>query len=386
MATKRDYYEVLGIERGASAEDIKKAYRKMAVKYHPDKNPGDKEAEEKFKEVGEAYEALSDPQKRAAYDQYGHAAFDRARGFGGGRGGAGGGFHDPFEIFREVFSGGAGGGSIFDDLFGGGSGRGDPSGPQRGSDLRYDMEISFEEAVRGAEKEISLTKLETCDVCSGSGAETGSSRKQCPTCHGRGQVVTARGIFSIAQTCPRCKGAGAIVDKPCRACSGEGRREKSSKVRLRIPAGVDTGARLRSSGNGEGGLRGGPAGDLYVVLHVKEHEIFQRDGDDLVCEVPIQFTEAALGAEIEVPTLTEPALIRIPPGTQNGTVFRLKGRGVKNVQGYGHGDLHVRVTVEVPTKLNATQKAKLAEFASLCDASVNPMRESFFQKAKKLFT
>jgi molecular chaperone DnaJ len=385
MPTKRDYYEALGVDRSASAEEIKKAYRKMAVKYHPDKNPGDKQAEESFKEIGEAYEALSDPQKRAAYDQYGHAAFDRSRGFGGARGG-GGGFHDPFEIFREVFSGGAGGGSIFDDLFGGGQVRNDPSGPQRGSDLRYDMEITFEEAVRGAEKEISLTKLETCDVCHGSGAETGSSRKTCPTCHGRGQVVTARGIFSIAQTCPRCKGAGQIIEKPCLSCSGEGRREKSSKVRLRIPAGVDTGARLRSSGNGEGGMRGGPPGDLYVVLHVKEHEIFQRDGDDLVCEVPIQFVDAALGAEIEVPTLTEPAQIRIPPGTQNGTVFRLKGRGVKNVQGYGHGDLHVRVTVEVPSKLNADQKAKLKEFADLCDPSVNPMRESFFAKAKKLFS
>jgi molecular chaperone DnaJ len=384
MATKRDYYEALGIERGASAEDIKKAYRKMAVKYHPDKNPGDKEAEEKFKEIGEAYEALSDPQKRAAYDQYGHAAFDRSRGFGGARGGSGG-FHDPFEIFREVFSGGASG-SLFDEIFGGAGRGGDPTGPHRGSDLRYDMEITFEEAVRGTEKEISLTKLETCDVCHGAGAEQGSARKLCPTCHGRGQVVTARGIFSIAQTCPRCKGVGQIIDKPCRACSGEGRREKSSKIKLRIPPGVDTGARLRSSGNGEGGMRGGPPGDLYVVLHVKEHEIFQREGDDLICEVPIQFVDAALGAEIEVPTLTEPATIRIPPGTQNGAVFRLKGRGVKNVQGYGQGDLHVRVTVEVPTKLNAAQKEKLKEFGDLCDASVSPMSESFFEKAKKLFS
>lgn len=382
--SKRDYYEVLGVERSASAEEIKKAYRKMAVKYHPDKNPGDHEAEENFKEVGEAYEALSDPQKRAAYDQYGHAAFDRTRGGGFGRGGGGGGFHDPFEIFREVFSGGGGGGSIFEDLFGGG-GRSDPTGPQRGSDLRYDMEITFEEAVRGAEKEISLTKLESCDNCRGSGAETGSGRKTCPTCNGRGQVVTARGIFSIAQTCPKCRGAGQTIEKPCKTCGGEGRREKSSKIKLRIPPGVDTGARLRSSGNGEGGLRGGPPGDLYVVLHVKEHDIFQREGDDLVCEVPIQFVDAALGAEIEVPTLTESAQIRIPPGTQNGTVFRLKGRGVKNVQGYGHGDLHVRVTVEVPTKLNGAQKEKLQEFADLCDASVSPLRESFFAKAKKLF-
>lgn len=384
MATKRDYYAVLEIERTVSAEEIKKAYRKMAVKYHPDKNPGDKDAEEKFKEVGEAYEALSDPQKRAAYDQYGHAAFDRTRGGGFSRG-SGGGFHDPFEIFREVFSGGGGGGGIFDELFGGG-GRSDPTGPQRGSDLRYDMEITFEEAVKGAEKEISLTKLETCDVCHGSGAESGSSRKTCPTCHGRGQVVQARGIFSIAQTCPRCKGAGQIIEKPCKACAGEGRREKNTKVKLRIPAGVDTGSRLRSTGNGEGGLRGGANGDLYVVLHVKEHDIFQRDGDDLICEVPIQFVDAALGAEIEVPTLTEPAQIRIPAGTQNGTVFRLKGRGVKNVQGHGHGDLHVRVSVEVPTRLNSAQKAKLKEFADLCDGSVSPIRESFFQKAKNLFS
>ncbi len=385
MPTKRDYYEVLGIERSVSAEEIKKAYRKMAVKYHPDKNPGDKGAEEKFKEVGEAYEALADPQKRAAYDQYGHAAFDRSRGGGFSRGG-GGGFHDPFEIFREVFSGGGGGGSgsIFEDLFGGG-GRSDPTGPQRGSDLRYDMEITFEEAVRGADKEISLTKLEVCEPCRGSGGEAGSGRKACPTCHGRGQVVTARGIFSIAQTCPRCKGAGQTIEKPCKACNGEGRREKASKVKLRIPAGVDSGARLRSTGNGEGGMRGGPPGDLYVVLHVKEHEIFQREGDDIVCEVPIHFADAALGAEIEVPTLTEPAQIRIPPGTQNGSVFRLKGRGVKNVQGYGHGDLHVRVTIEVPTKLNSAQKAKLKEFAELCDPSVSPMRESFFEKAKNIF-
>lgn len=379
---KRDYYEILGIDKSASAEDIKKAYRKMAVKFHPDKNPGDKQAEESFKEVGEAYEALSDPQKKAAYDQFGHAAFERGRGVP--RGG-GGGFHDPFDIFREVFSGGGGaGGSIFEDLFGGG-GRSDPTGPQRGSDLRYDMEITFEEAVRGAEKELSLTKLEACDGCKGSGAESGSGRKQCPQCHGRGQVVTARGIFSIAQTCPRCKGAGQMIEKPCKTCSGEGRREKTSKIKLKIPGGVDTGARLRSSGNGEGGLRGGPPGDLYVVLHVKEHEIFQREGDDLVCELPIAFVDAALGADLEVPTLTEPAQIRIPAGTQSGTVFRLKGRGVRNVQGYGNGDLHVRVTVEVPTKLNGDQKAKLQEFAALCDKSVSPMREGFFEKAKNLF-
>lgn len=375
---KRDYYEVLGVDRGADADEIKKAYRKLALKYHPDKNPGDKEAEEKFKELGEAYEALSDPQTRAAYDQYGHSAFDpRRRGFGHG-----GGFHDPADIFREVF-GGAGGGSIFENLFGGE--RRDPNGPQRGSDLRYDMEISFVEAALGTEKEISVTKLDGCDACSGSGAEKGSSMKNCATCGGRGQVINSRGIFSIAQTCPRCEGRGKILDRPCKVCHGAGRREKTSKIKLKIPAGVDSGSRLRSSGNGEAGVRGGPAGDLYVVLHVKAHEIFEREGDDLICEVPISFVQAALGAEIEVPTLTGTAHIKIPPGTQPNTLFRLKGKGVKNVQGYGTGDLHVRVNVEVPTHLNAAQRAKIEEFAQLCDENVNPISRGFFERAKKLF-
>lgn len=374
---KRDYYDVLGLDRSASAEDIKKAYRKMAVKYHPDKNPGDKTADERFKEIGEAYEALSDPQKRAAYDQYGHAAFDPRMRAGGGRGG---GFHDPFEIFREVF----GGNSIFDDLFGGGQPR-DPMGPQRGSDLRYDMEISFEEAVLGCEKEVALTKLETCDHCRGSGAESGSSTKICPTCGGRGQVISSRGIFSIAQTCSRCEGAGRVIERPCRSCHGAGRRERTSKIKIKIPGGVDTGARLRSMGSGEAGVRGGSSGDLYVVLHIKPHEIFQRDGDDLICEVPIRFVDAALGGEIEVPTLSGKAQIKIPAGTQTGTIVRLKGKGVKNLQGYGYGDLHVRVTVEVPTQLNAVQKAKLQEFAELCDATVNPISKGFFERAKGFF-
>ena len=376
---KRDYYEVLGVDRNASEEEIKKAYRKLALKYHPDKNPGDKAAEEKFKELGEAYEALCDPQKRAAYNQYGHAAFDaRARAGGGFRGG---GFHDPFEIFREVFGGGTG--SIFDELFGGE--HQDPTGPQRGADLRYDMEISFEEAVLGCDKEVPVTKLDSCESCGGSGAEPGSTTKTCSTCGGRGQVISSRGIFSIAQTCPRCQGAGRVIQKPCHACHGAARRERTSKIKVRIPPGVDTGARLRSAGNGEGGVRGGPAGNLYVVLHVRPHEMFQRDGDDLICEVPISFVQAALGSEIEVPTLAGKAHIKIPPGTQAGTVFRLKAKGVPNVQGYGVGDLHVRVHVEVPTHLNAAQRAKLQEFAELCDASVNPQTKSFFEKAKDLF-
>ena len=382
---KRDYYEVLGVDRKASDEEIKKAYRKLAIKFHPDKNPGDKAAEESFKELGEAYEVLSDAKKRATYDQMGHAAFDprsRMPGAGAGRGG-GGGFHDPFEIFREVFGNAGGGGSgIFGDLFGE---RNDPTGPQRGSDLRYDLEISFKEAVLGCEKEISLFKPENCEGCRGSGAAPGSNTKACATCGGRGQVLRSRGIFSIAQTCPRCEGAGRVVEKPCGQCRGAGRVEKTSKIKLKIPAGVDTGARLRSSGNGEAGLRGGPSGDLYVVLHVKEHDLFRRDGDDLLCELPASFVQMTLGAEIEVPTLTGSANIKIPPGTQNGTVFRLKSKGVRNVQGYGVGDLLVKMTVEVPTSLNSAQRAKLQEFAGLCDASVNPHHKSFFEKAKDLF-
>jgi molecular chaperone DnaJ len=379
---KRDYYEILGVPRNAGEEEIKKAYRKQAVKFHPDKNPGDKQAEENFKELGHAYEILSDPQKRAAYDQYGHDAFDpRARARGGGFAGAGGGFHDPFDIFREVF-GGAGGGSIFENLFGGGQ---DPSGPQRGDDLRYDLQITLEEAALGCEKEITVTKLDQCEECDGSGAEHGSKMRTCGTCGGRGQVLTSRGIFSIAQTCPHCKGAGRILEKPCKICHGDGKRQQTSKIKLRIPAGVEGGSRLRSAGKGEAGFRGGPAGDLYVFLQVKAHEIFSREGDDLQCEVPVSFVQAALGAEIEVPTLEAKATVKIPAGTQPGTVLRLKGRGVKNLQGYGQGDLHVRVQVEVPAHLNHAQKAKLQEFAALCDGQEAPLAQGFFDKAKKFF-
>ena len=381
---KRDYYEILEVTRETEADGIKKSYRRLAIKYHPDKNPGDKTAEEKFKELSEAYEILSTPEKRAAYDQYGHAAFDpraRARGGGGGGGGSGG-FHDPFDIFREVF-GGAGGGSIFENIFGGQ--QADPSQPQRGDDLRYDLEITLEEAALGCEKEISVTKLDKCETCSGSGAEAGSKLKTCATCGGRGQVLTSRGIFSIAQTCPHCKGAGRILEKPCRTCHGDGKHQRSSKIKLKIPAGVEGGSRLRSQGNGEAGFRGGPAGDLYVVLFVKVHEIFKRDGDDLICDVPVSFVQAALGAELEVPTLEGRATIKIPAGTQPATTFRLKGKGVKNLHGYGHGDLHVRVQVEVPTHLNSLQKAKLQEFSAMCDGKEGPIAQGFFEKAKKFF-
>jgi molecular chaperone DnaJ len=376
---KRDYYEVLGVHRNATEEEIKKAYRKLALKFHPDKNPGDKAAEESFKELGEAYEALNDPQSRAAYDQFGHAAFDsRQR---AARGGFSGGFHDPFEIFREVFGAAGGGGSIFDNIFG----TQEPSGPQRGDDLRYDLEITLEEAALGCEKEITVSKLDKCETCGGSGAEAGSRLKTCATCGGRGQVLTSRGIFSIAQTCPHCKGQGRLLEKPCKTCRGDGKRQRTSNIKLRIPAGVEGGSRLRSQGNGEAGFRGGPAGDLYVFLGVKRHEIFARDGDDLVCEVPVSFVQAALGAELEVPTLEGRATIRIPPGTQPGTVLRLKNRGVKNLQGYGQGDLRVRVQVEVPTRLSTEQRTKLNEFAELCDGQEAPLAQSFFEKAKKFF-
>jgi len=374
---KRDFYEVLGVARDADAEEIKKAYRKLAVKYHPDKNPGDKAAEEQFKELGHAYEILSDPQQRANYDHFGPDAFDRRAGAGGGFGR--GGFHDPADIFREVF----GGGGIFEEMFGGG--RPDPNGPQRGDDLRYDLEISFEEAANGCEKEIAVSKPERCKSCDGSGAEAGSKIKTCATCGGRGQVLSSRGIFSIQQTCPHCQGAGRVLEKPCRDCRGGGRRDQPSKIKLRIPAGVDTNSRLRSSGNGAAGLRGGPHGDLYVILHVKPHEIFQRDGDDLLCEVPVSFVQAALGAEVEVPTLSGKAQIKIPPGTQPATMFRLKGRGVRNVQGHGQGDLHIRLLVEVPSHLTGPQKTKLEEFAALCNGKESPLRQGFFEKAKKLF-
>jgi molecular chaperone DnaJ len=372
---KRDFYEILGVERTVSADELKKAYRKQAVKFHPDKNPGDKAAEEKFKELGEAYEILSDPQQRAVYDRHGHAAFDKRSGGGFSRAQA----HDPFDIFREVF----GGGSILDELFGGG--RNDPNAPQRGDDLRFDLEITFEEAANGCEKEISVTKPERCADCNGAGAEAGSKVKTCATCGGRGQVISARGIFSVAQPCPHCHGAGRIIEKPCRTCRGVGRREQSSKIKLRIPAGVDTGSRLRSSGNGEAGVRGGPSGDLYVVLHVKAHEIFQREGDDLLCEIPVSFVQAALGADIQVPTINGKAEVKIPGGTQPGTMFRLKGKGIKNVQGHGSGDLHIRINVEVPTHLSGAQKAKLQEFADLTNGKETPLREGLFDKAKNLF-
>src|SRR6476660_2295641 len=374
--TKRDYYEVLGVARGAPEDEIKRAYRKLAVKFHPDKNPDDPHAEEKFKELGEAYDVLIDVDKRAAYDRFGHAAFSQ------GGPGFGGGFHDPFDIFREVCGGGSWG--IFES-FCGGAGGGRAEERQRGSDLRYDMQITLEEAAFGTDKEIEVRKLDTCAKCSGLGGEPGSRTINCPTCGGRGQVISSRGFFQVSQTCPRCRGVGQIIEKPCRACDGEGRAENSSRIKLKIPAGIADGSRLRSSGNGEAGIRGGPAGDLYVVIHVKEHPIFQREDDNLFCEVPIAFTMAALGGEIPVPTLEGKANLKVPAGTQSGQVFKLRGKGVSNVNARDRGDLFARLLVEVPTRLDNNQRQKLEEFAALCGEENTPLHKSFFERAKDFF-
>jgi molecular chaperone DnaJ len=379
--TKRDYYEVLSVERNSSGDEIKRAYRKLAVKYHPDKNPDDPEAEEKFKELGEAYDVLIDEQKRAAYDRYGHAAFAQG-GVGGGRGG----FHDPFDIFREVFSGGTGAGGIFETFFGGGAqAQAGRDGTQRGSDLRYDMQISLEEAAFGVEKEIEVRKLDACDTCHGTGATPGSRTVTCTMCHGRGQVISARGFFQVSQTCPRCRGLGEIIEKPCRVCEGEGRVEKSSRIKIKIPAGIAHGSRLRSSRNGEAGVRGGEQGDLYVVIHVQEHAIFQREEDNLFCEVPISFSTAALGGEVPVPTLEGKASLKVPAGTQSGQSFKLRGKGIVHVNGRDRGDLYARLLVEVPTDLNAEQRQKLEEFQALCGQENSPLGKSFFERAKEFF-
>ncbi|HVZ65241.1 MAG TPA: molecular chaperone DnaJ [Lacunisphaera sp.] len=386
MATgqKQDYYELLGVEKNASEEDLKKAYRKKAVQYHPDKNPGNKEAEEMFKKVSEAYEVLKDPEKRAAYDRFGHAAFQQGGGPRGPAGfGGGGGFHDPFDIFREVFGQQSGGGGIFEEFFGGGGGNGGGAG--RGSDLRYDLEIALEEAAHGVEKEISFRRLGECSHCHGSGAEPGSKRTTCPTCRGAGQVTTSRGFFHVRQVCPTCHGSGSRVEKACVKCHGEGRVNETAKINVKIPAGVDTGNKLRSSGNGEAGVMGGEAGDLYIVVHVRDHEIFERQGDDLFCEIPIKFTLAALGGTIEVPTLQGKAALKIPAGTQSNTTFRLKGRGMPHLRGSATGDQLIRVQVEVPTHLSAEQKKILEEFARLGGDTDEPMAKNFFEKARKFF-
>ena len=386
MAAKRCYYEVLTVERTATGEEIKKSYRKLAVKFHPDKNPGDHTAEEKFKELGEAYDVLSDEQKRAAYDRFGHSAFTQ----GGGARGGGGGFHDPFDIFRDVFGSGGGGGgmgNIFEQFFGGGGGGrgGEKESRQRGSDLRYDMQITLEEAAFGVEKEVEVSKLDTCERCKGAGAEPGSRVVSCQTCQGRGQVVSSRGFFQVSQTCPRCRGTGQTVERPCTKCRGEGRAEQTRRIKIKIPGGIDDGSRLRITGNGEAGIRGGPRGDLYVVIHVKEHEIFERDGENLFCEIPVSFSTAAIGGEIHVPTLEGPAELKVPAGTQSGTVFKLRGKGMTILNNNARGDLMARLIIAVPKKLTAEQRKKLQEFAELVGEEVPPPEKSFIERAKEFF-
>lgn len=372
---KRCYYEVMEVTRTVEFEEIKRSYRKLAVKHHPDKNPGDPTAEERFREIAEAYDVLGDSEKRAAYDRYGHAAFQ------GGAGGGGG--HDPFDLFREMFGASGGGGGIFDHFFGGGGGGGNQD--SRGSDLRYDLRITLEEAFTGCEKEIELRKLDACDDCSGSGASKGAKVATCSLCRGRGQVVASRGFFQVAQPCPQCHGAGQTIDKPCKSCAGDGRAEKTSRIKLNIPAGIDEGSRLRSSGGGEAGARGGGMGDLYVVIHVREHAIFTRDGADLHCRVPISFVTAALGGEVEVPSLAGPVKMKVPAGTQGGSDFRIKHHGMPRLQSHAKGDLHVRLEVEVPTKLNAEQRQALEAFGELCGEENTPIHRSFTERLKDLF-
>lgn len=381
----KDYYEILGVSRTASAEEMKKAYRKLAIKYHPDKNPGDKAAEESFKELSQAYEVLSDPQKRAQYDQFGHDAF--TRGGRGAPGGGGGGFHDPFDIFSQVF-GNAGGGSIFEELFSGGGGRG-RSGPRSGADLRFDLEIEFEDAVFGTDKKIRIPRLDVCDRCHGNGCEPGSSLHACPRCHGTGQITSQQLFINIRQACPTCGGQGKSPEKPCSKCRGEGRVRIEKTLKIHIPPGVDTGSRLRITGEGEGGPQGGPPGDLYVVMHIRPHEIFQRDGQDIICEMPIDFPTATLGGVVEVPTITGKAQLRIPEGTQTGTVLRLREKGIPSLRrGGARGDQHIRVFVEVPSKLSRRQKELLKAYSEECkggSGDLHPLMKDFVEKAKRFF-
>jgi len=364
VATKQDYYELLGVDRSVSPEELKKAYRKMAMKYHPDRNAGDKAAEETFKAVSEAYEVLSDAQKRRQYDQFGHDGLKSSFGPGGfdfGRDFTHG--ADLQDILGSIFGGGGG---LFDGFFGGsGGGRRQSArsgGAQAGADLRFDIEIDFEEAAFGSEREVTLPISTQCEACSGNGAAPGSKPETCRQCGGHGSVVSGNGFFQVRQTCPVCGGEGTMIRNPCKTCGGSGRVKSHKRITLKIPKGVETGSRLRISGKGEGGLRGGSAGDLYVVMHVKAHPIFQRREDDLFCEVPVPFDMLAIGGVIQVPTIDGLAKLKVDAGTETGKVFRLRGKGMPSVDGYGRSDLHVQVVPEVPVKLNSKQKKALTEF------------------------
>jgi len=375
--SKKDYYDVLGVNRDASDDEIKKAYRKLAMKHHPDRNPDNPNAEEHFKEAKEAYETLSDGQKRAAYDQYGHAAFE-AGGMGGGNPFGSGAGAQGFD-FSDIFG----------DIFGGGGGRGGRSSAQRGADLRYNLEITLEQAARGTETQIRIPTMAECETCHGSGAKAGTSATTCTTCAGHGQVRMQQGFFSVQQACPRCHGSGKMIASPCKPCNGAGRVKKHKTLSVKIPPGVDTDDRIRLSGEGELGANGGPTGDLYVVVHLKEHAVFKRDHNDLHCEMPISFSTAALGGEIEIPTLDGKAMIKIPAETQSGRQFRLRGKGIKGVRSSSHGDLHCHVIVETPVNLTDKQKELLREFESSISEKDsnrhNPRAKSWMDKMKSFF-
>lgn len=388
---KRDYYEVLGVGRTATDDEIKRAYRKLAVQYHPDKNPGNVEAEEKFKEATEAYEILSDKQKRQKYDQFGHQAFGPGTGGGSGFGGFQGiDLEEALRTFMGAFGGGGGGrGSIFDDFFGGGGGmgggRGERTHANRGNDLRFDLEIDFEEAVFGSQRDLTFSVMDECGKCKGSGAEEGSKRETCSRCKGTGQSISSNGFFHVRQACSACGGSGEILRNPCRECRGSGRVKERRTITLKIPAGVETGSRLRVAGKGESGVRGGPPGDLYVVLHVREHPLFKRRDEDILIEVPVPFHVAALGGEIEIPTIHGFAKLKIPPGTESGKVFRLRGRGLKGVGSFGNGDQHCVVMVETPERLSSKQRKALEEFAKSLNDDNHPAGKNMKRRAQEFY-